>query len=242
MYQQAAIFAIEGLEKYDSSKPLENFLWTHLRNRLFNFKRDNFKRPDKPCLNCPLYDKDYAVSDNQCSKYSQVLDCSLYKKWYIRNSSKQNIMKPTSLENEKVVSSGAGSIFGDISNSELLNKIEKELRGEYREIYLKIKHGTKVNRADIKKVTKIYTGKHFRMPKKRGQLSLEEEKFIQDNVGSMSVEAIAEYLNRNTGPVEKYIKENQIFGSSDEQKFIRHFKAYKLHGKTFWGRDSQTVR
>jgi len=155
MYQQAAIFAIEGLEKYDSSKPLENFLWTHLRNRLFNFKRDNFKRPDKPCLNCPLYDKDYAVSDNQCSKYSQVLDCSLYKKWYIRNSSKQNIMKPTSLENEKVVSSGAGSIFGDISNSELLNKIEKELRGEYREIYLKIKHGTKVNRADIKKLRKF---------------------------------------------------------------------------------------
>ena len=115
MYQQAAIFAIEGLEKYDSSKPLENFLWTHLRNRLFNFKRDNFKRPDKPCLNCPLYDKDYAVSDNQCSKYSQVLDCSLYKKWYIRNSSKQNIMRPTSLENDKVVASGENSIFGDLS-------------------------------------------------------------------------------------------------------------------------------
>ena len=155
MYQQAAIFAIEGLEKYDSSKPLENFLWTHLRNRLFNFKRDNFKRPDKPCLNCPLYDKDYAVSDNQCSKYSQVLDCSLYKKWYIRNSSKQNIMRPTSLENDKVVASGENSIFGDISNSELLNKIEKELRGEYREIYLKIKHGTKVNRADTKKLQKF---------------------------------------------------------------------------------------
>ncbi len=155
MYQQAAIFAIEGLEKYDSSKPLENFLWTHLRNRLFNFKRDNFKRPDKPCLNCPHFDKDYAVSDNQCGKYSQVLDCSLYKKWYIRNSSKQNIMKPTSLENEKVVSSGESSIFGDISNSELLSKIEKELRGEYREIYLKIKHGTKVNRADTKKLQKF---------------------------------------------------------------------------------------
>ena len=64
-------------------------------------------------------------------------------------------MKPTSLENEKVVSSGSGSIFGDISNTELLNKIEKELRGEYREIYLKIKHGTKVNRADIKKLQKF---------------------------------------------------------------------------------------
>ena len=64
-------------------------------------------------------------------------------------------MKPTSLENEKVVSSASGSTFGDISNSELLNKIEKELRGEYREIYLKIKHGTKVNRADTKKLQKF---------------------------------------------------------------------------------------
>ena len=40
MKQQAAIFAIEGLEKYDNSRPLENFLWTHVRNRLFNYKRN----------------------------------------------------------------------------------------------------------------------------------------------------------------------------------------------------------
>ena len=71
------------------------------------------------------------------------------------------------------------------------------------------------------------------MPKKRGQLSLEEEKFIQDNVGSMDVEAIAEYLNRNTGPIEKYIKENQIFGSSDERKDYEILKN-KLHTKSFW--------
>lgn len=156
MYQQAAIFAIEGLEKYDSSKPLENFLWTHLRNRLFNFKRDNFKRPDKPCLTCPFFDKDCAKSTNQCSKYSQILDCSLYKKWYVRNTSKQNIMKPTSIENEKSISSNSnesGVIFG-IANSELLSKIERNLRGEYREIFLKIKHGTKMNKADIKKLQK----------------------------------------------------------------------------------------
>ena len=40
MKQQAAIFALEGLEKYDNKRPLENFLWTHVRNRLFNYKRE----------------------------------------------------------------------------------------------------------------------------------------------------------------------------------------------------------
>lgn len=156
MYQQAAIFAMEGLEKYDSSKPLENFLWTHLRNRLFNFKRDNFKRPDKPCLTCPFFDKECAKSPNQCTKYTQVLDCSLYKKWYVRNTSKQNIMKPTSIENEKSISSNSnenGVIFG-IANSELLSKIERNLRGEYREIFLKIQHGIKISKADTKKLQK----------------------------------------------------------------------------------------
>jgi DNA-directed RNA polymerase specialized sigma subunit len=66
MKQQAAIFALEGLEKYDKKRPLENFLWTHVRNRLFNYKRDNYQRPDKPCLSCPLYDPHCKKSNNQC--------------------------------------------------------------------------------------------------------------------------------------------------------------------------------
>ena len=56
MKQQISIFALEGLENYDNKRPLENFLWTHVRNRLFNFKRDNYQRPDKPCKTCPFYD------------------------------------------------------------------------------------------------------------------------------------------------------------------------------------------
>ena len=44
MKQQAAIFALEGLKNYDYKRPLENFLWTHVRNRLFNFKRNNFSK------------------------------------------------------------------------------------------------------------------------------------------------------------------------------------------------------
>lgn len=70
------------------------------------------------------------------------------------------------------------------------------------------------------------------MSKKRGQLSLEEEKFIQDNINSLSTEQIAESLNRNVDPIKKYIKENQLF-SSDDTKEIEILRQ-KLHSKTFW--------
>ena len=34
MKQQARLFAWEGLEHYDGVRPLENFLWTHVRMRV----------------------------------------------------------------------------------------------------------------------------------------------------------------------------------------------------------------
>jgi DNA-directed RNA polymerase specialized sigma24 family protein len=44
--QEAFIIGIEGLERYDSSRPLSNFMYTHISNRLKNFKRDNYYRLD----------------------------------------------------------------------------------------------------------------------------------------------------------------------------------------------------
>ena len=42
--QEAFLMGIEGLKRYDSSKPLENFMYAHINNRLKNFKRDNHRR------------------------------------------------------------------------------------------------------------------------------------------------------------------------------------------------------
>lgn len=44
--QEAFIIAAEVLPRYDQSKPLENFLYTHISNRLKNFKRDNYYRQE----------------------------------------------------------------------------------------------------------------------------------------------------------------------------------------------------
>jgi len=71
------------------------------------------------------------------------------------------------------------------------------------------------------------------IPKKRGQLSLEEEKFITDSVGKLTLEQIAIQLNRNIKPVERYITENNLLLGNDTLADIKYLKT-KLHSKTFW--------
>ena len=70
------------------------------------------------------------------------------------------------------------------------------------------------------------------MAKKRGQLSLDEEKFIRDNIESLSVEQIADSLNRNTDPINRYINEQQLYNISEkgENEILKR----KLRSKTFW--------
>lgn len=71
------------------------------------------------------------------------------------------------------------------------------------------------------------------MSKKRGQLSLDEEKFIRDHINSMSLEDISSQLNRNIDPIKRYVTENQLY-EPEEDKAEYHLLKQKLHGKTFW--------
>lgn len=151
MKQQAAIFALEGLEKYDHSRPLENFLWTHVRNRLFNYKRNNYQRPDKPCLTCPLYDAKCKVSISQCEKYENKNDCELYAAWIKRNTSKKNIMKPSYIDYDIVNKFNFENIA---ENSELINFLDSNIHSDYRESYLRLKHGEKITKQKLVKLQK----------------------------------------------------------------------------------------
>jgi len=70
------------------------------------------------------------------------------------------------------------------------------------------------------------------MAKKRGQLSLDEEKFIRDNINVLSIEQIADSLNRNEAPINRYIDENQLY--SVNEKSENEILLRKLHSKSFW--------
>lgn len=158
MRQQISIFAIEGLKNYDHKRPLENFLWTHVRNRLFNYKRDNYQRPDKPCLTCPLYDPSNKESFSGCKKFTNKNDCELYSSWEKRNSSKKNLMYLTTIDEIKNYSSvfsdktNEEPLSSEISNQEIINILEEKLTDSHRSIYLRLKHGSKVSKIEKTKL------------------------------------------------------------------------------------------
>lgn len=165
MKQQISIFAIEGLKNYDHKRPLENFLWTHVRNRLFNYKRDNYQRPDKPCLTCPLYDPHLTNSFSGCSKFNTKNDCDLYSIWLKRNDTKKNLMHLTTIDEIKDLANMFRCSSDSSADNEIIQILERSLNGEERTIYLKMKTGSKVSKADqskliskIQEILKDYDG------------------------------------------------------------------------------------
>jgi hypothetical protein len=71
------------------------------------------------------------------------------------------------------------------------------------------------------------------MAKKRGQLSLDEQQFIKNNIGQLTVEQIADQINRSVKPVERYIIENRLSFDKEENITDENLRL-KLHAKTFW--------
>ncbi len=138
MKQQAALFAWEGInDAWDPERPLENFLWIHVRNRLYNFKRNNYGRPEKPCDNCPWA----AYVNHECVKFDDMLDCHLYKGWTDRNTSKRNLMSSYSTIYEKEEESSA---LDDLFTREIINLLDDELHVQFREDWIRFTNNLKL--------------------------------------------------------------------------------------------------
>ena len=150
MKQQASLFALQGLDKYDGKRPLENFLWTHVRNRLFNYKRDNYERPDNPCPSCPFFDPNYECSRNQCEKHEDKTECDLFYGWHKRNTSKKNIMAPVNMSGMK--DDGESILKEDNCTNDglykrhILEYIDNNMPIELRKDYIRFNNGLKLSK------------------------------------------------------------------------------------------------
>ena len=144
MVQQAIIFALEGLKKYDNRRSLETFLWAHVHHQLYNFKRDHFQRPDTPCDKC---DKGSLNNQGRCSIYGNVHNCDIYMRWYRRNSAKRNLMNPITLagvddDNENNMSLPDLSFD---SQREIFNVVDKHMPMDLFIDYTRLKQGVKIS-------------------------------------------------------------------------------------------------
>jgi hypothetical protein len=150
MRQQARLFAWEGLENYDGVRPLENFLWTHVRNRLYNFKRNNFGRPDKPCDNCPFFDISHQNSRGYgCKAYSDEMECDLYAGWLKRSTSKRNIMHTAKLDMDIRHTAKFEEAFAD---RQIFDLIDQEIPVFQREDWIRFLNNLKLPKARREKI------------------------------------------------------------------------------------------
>ena len=155
--QEAVIISLEVLKekKYDDSLPLENFLFVHLKNRLFNFKRDNYERIYEPCQNCKRFRR------GKCKYYASgnFEDCEKYRRWQERNSSKKNLMSPVSIDNvrntnnEEAGMSKNSYILDEIEQKNLLKYIDENLPISFRRDYIKFKYNLKLPKSKMVSLT-----------------------------------------------------------------------------------------
>ena len=131
--QQAAVFALQALKsgKYDPAQSLRAFLYTHIKNRLINFKGDLWRRNDPPCMKCHGGQK---CSDGARRTAGATRVSSL------RNNAKSGLMRPVDLGS--VAESHTESVVeAKAEGNELSSLIDQELPVELRADYLRMLDG-----------------------------------------------------------------------------------------------------
>lgn len=119
--QEAFMIAMDALDRYDSDRPLENFLAVAVKNRLNNFKRDKYYRQNQ------ISNDDKQEQLNNSKRFlMDTLDIT-----NIRDEKEKNMR----LEDDFVE---------NVANTELLEIIDEHLDVSFRSDYLRIRDGTYV--------------------------------------------------------------------------------------------------
>lgn len=149
--QEGWIYAIEALEKFDGSAPLENFLRVAIRSRFINLRRNKNSRYDPPCLKCPFYDPDCKKSKNQCAEFEDKNDCDKWRGWKQRNAAKSELMRPLNIdevtEDDLKIDR---EFFDSINLAAIHKKINENMPSDIRADFLRMIDGVYIpkNRKD----------------------------------------------------------------------------------------------
>jgi len=150
--QEARKFALEVLEKYDPSRPLDNFLYRHIKNRLINLKRDKFRRPEAACPSCAA--GNYCVVDNGMST-----PCKRHQELVSRNRAKAGLMRPMGMESVPEENGAVeDEMRHELEKEELHREIDCRLPVELRGAYLRILAGCVVPKSRRMEVGKAVEG------------------------------------------------------------------------------------
>jgi DNA-directed RNA polymerase specialized sigma24 family protein len=144
--QECWLLAIDGLERYDGERCLENFLFIHIKNRLLNLKRNKFSRNDIPCKKCPHYrPKEYF--DDKCDFFEKRMDCKEFATWKQRNHLKRELCSSNYNVDTYDNLDAQADVEQETEINELRALIDKKLDINLRADYLKMRAGVTIPKA-----------------------------------------------------------------------------------------------
>lgn len=148
--QEGYRIAWQILPKYDGKRPLANFLFVSVRNRLCNLRRDKFRRSsrDVPCLIC---------HEGRENEHADGEVCRAYREWWHRNQDKSNLAQPQpmgalSLEEE---ARKQRPLEERLEREELREQIDRILPLEYRADYLRMQSGLRVAKQRREEIVEV---------------------------------------------------------------------------------------
>lgn len=157
MKQEAYVFTLNAISggKWDEKRPLKNFIYVHIHNRFYNFKRKHYQRLAAPCEKCPL--NAYKPEEDKCLAYENKEDCKWYAAWIRRNESKKSLMHAVEMTPIAHPSIPEGL---DVDNTDLLNWIEKRLPPEFQKTWRQARSGERYNGVNFREMLK-WIGDHL---------------------------------------------------------------------------------
>lgn len=144
--QECWLLVIDGLERYDGKRPLENFLYIHIRNRLKNLKRDKYSRNDIPCKGCEFY-RPKETLDDKCANFERRMDCKEFATWKTRNHLKRELCSSNFNVDTYDNVDAQTEITQETEIKELRALIDKHLDINLRADYLKMLAGVTIPKA-----------------------------------------------------------------------------------------------
>lgn len=136
--QEARIYALELLRKgtYDPSRPLVGYLFTHVKRRLLNLRRNKLFRNDPPCRAC--------ADGNHCTGSGP---CRAQAEWEQRNARKATLMNSgvtAEAESYRPVIERDSNVEKSAQGNDLAELIDARLPVGLRQDYTKMLAGERV--------------------------------------------------------------------------------------------------
>ncbi len=135
--QQAWVFAMEALPRYDRGgdledgsprRPLANFLYVHVKNRLSNHKRNKWKRADPPCAECAAAMCPHMGNTGQklAGCHGGAGPCERHKLWVKRNLTKSSLASAMAILDGEESGGGPAVEERDREQREGVVEVERE--------------------------------------------------------------------------------------------------------------------